>query len=65
MKQTHMTGPDACGPEQLKRMALQRLCQRLEEDQMTTAELLKVAALPDTEAQTHVPGGEWVITLKD
>lgn len=49
----------------LKRLALQRLRQRLEEDQMTTAELLKVAAMPDTEQPETLPRGEWTIQLEE
>lgn len=54
---------NTCTPGTLKRLALERLQKRLEDDQMTTAELLKVAALPDTDAPEARPPGEWTIQL--
>ncbi len=59
------TDQQEASPGRLRRLALQRLKQRLEEDQMTTAELLKVAAMREEEhQQDKPPQGIWTVTLE-
>ncbi len=66
MTEKKPTRTRACTPETLKRMAIRRLKQRLDDDEMTTTELLKVAALKDPDAPDDpVPLGDWQLTLQE
>lgn len=47
----------------LRRMALLRLQERLAEDRLSVAELLKVIAGDVEEGQPSLPAGDWVLAL--
>lgn len=47
----------------LRRMALLRLQERLEEDRLSAAELLKVIGGKDAGEEAGLPRGDWVLTL--
>ena len=51
--------------EGLRRMALLRLRERLMEDRLTLAELLKVIAGGEEAAAPAMPPGDWVLALCD